>query len=246
LSSKLTPKFPPSPKRKGSSGSGREIPKDKEGNDGDAPPGAGSVPSAPATPARGAFPFNFGGPNYKPLPPDAINHHTPSRSTTLLTPPSASAPGQEVNGSDDKRSSQIVYHSGFINRQPNVLPALNHSSNHFPQSSLTLSKGWKPFKVELKGSKLYFYKPPGDRNTEIKDLFPTELVPTVDGENEAGGAEDEQDGGSKNTRKPKESTTGRKKKLYWGRRTHPDLVSNDRKIDRGTSEALIHETVFAT
>ena len=47
---------------------------------------------------------------------------------------------------------------------------------------LTLAKGWKPFKLVLKGSKLYFYKPPSDRGAAVKELFPTELVVVLEEE----------------------------------------------------------------
>ena len=46
----------------------------------------------------------------------------------------------------------------------------------------SLAKGWKPFKLVLKGSKLYFYKPPSDRNNAVRDLFPTEFVVVLEEE----------------------------------------------------------------
>lgn len=42
-----------------------------------------------------------------------------------------------------------------------------------------LTRGWKPYKVELKGSKLCFYKPPSDRRAGIEALFPTGVVPEI-------------------------------------------------------------------
>ena len=232
--------MPPSPKRKASGGLEREVEKEKEGNDGDGFPS--STPTSSGAATRAAFPFKG---NYKPLPQDAVANstvgtHNPTRSTTIMpAPPMIISPGQKTEGGENiQRSSQIIYRTGFINRQPNAPPPLQYSTNHFP---LTLSKGWKPFKLELKGSKLYFYKPPGDRNTAIRDLFPTELVPSLESE-VLGSEEEEPDYG----RKGKESSTGRKKRSYWGRKTHPDLVLNEREILYGTFDALIHEAVFAT
>lgn len=152
------------------------------------------------------------------------------------------AEGQEAVP-DLKRSSQIVFHSGFINRLADLPANFNHAN-------LPLSKGWKPFKLELKGSKLYFYKPPGDRATSIKDLFPTGLVPPSEQDDDvsidAGLLEDP-------SCKPKaredsnSGTSGRKKRAFWGRRTHPDLIRDPSgRIEKGTFEALTHEAVFAT
>lgn len=48
---------------------------------------------------------------------------------------------------------------------------------HSPHpKSLDLTKGWKPYKVVIKGSKLCFFKPPSDRRAAIEALFPTALV----------------------------------------------------------------------
>ncbi|EJD07051.1 uncharacterized protein FOMMEDRAFT_118141 [Fomitiporia mediterranea MF3/22] len=89
----------------------------------------------------------------------------------------------------------------------------------------------------LKGSKLYFHKPPGDRAAAIKELFPSGLVAVIE--------EDvEEEEGPSRTNKDREET--RKKRAFWGRRTHPDLVTEDGKVQRGTLEALVHESIFGT
>ena len=89
------------------------------------------------------------------------------------------------SGDDSKRSSQIVYHSGFINHLVADVPT--------PPTSISLSKGWKPFEMELEGSKLYFYKPPSNRTNGSKELFPTGLVPPTESDLEAGDTSDEWD-----------------------------------------------------
>ena len=227
LPSKLTPRFGPgSPKRKGSSGSGSD--RDIQDLDREA------VEKYP-NPASSAI----------PLPPSNISR-APVRSNTLQPPPTIIEPGQTFTEEEEdtvKRSSQIVYHSGFINLQSNTPPALlQYAATRTPNSNLlTLAKGWKPFKAELKGSKLLFFKPPHDRSAAIKDLFPSGLVPVL---------EDEElvplDDHDVRNRKTKELTAGRKKRAYWGRRTHPDLVLSQDQVQSGTLEALIHEAVFAT
>ena len=78
----------------------------------------------------------------------------------------------------------MVHQSGFINRLTDFNPALLNNRAHHAYTSgapqAVLAKGWKPFKLVLKGSKLYFYKPPGDRGAGIRELFPTELVAVLD------------------------------------------------------------------
>ena len=144
-----------------------------------------------------------------------------------------------------KRSSQIVFHSGFINR-------LADAPNNFHQAHSFLSKGWKPYKVELKGSKLYFYKPPGDRAAAVKELFPTSLVPPSEQDTDEVDSErvESSDDAPLKKGKAKEEgtgTIGRKKRTFWGRRTHPDLIMNaSGVIEKGTFESLVHEAVFAT
>ena len=237
-----TPRYPPSPPRS----EDRRVDREYDVRGLDHHPLLG-------TPTRAAFGFGFGGLNHNKMIPDP-NTPGPStannRVTTLLPPPTIIEPGQSQEDAeaqetvpDLKRSSQIVFHSGFINRLADVPSNFNHAN-------LPLSKGWKPFKLELKGSKLYFYKPPGDRATSIKDLFPTGLVPPSEQDDDisvdATLSEDP-------LRKPRaredsnSGTIGRKKRAFWGRRTHPDLIRDaSGRIEKGTFEALIHEAVFAT
>jgi hypothetical protein len=167
----------------------------------------------------------------------------------MLMPPSPTispAQNQEVEEkSDMKRSSQIVFHSGFINR-------LGDAPNNSHQAHSSLSKGWKPYKAELKGSKLYFYKPPGDRAAAVKELFPTSLVPPSEQDMDEVDSEriEVSDDAALKKVKPKEEgtgTVGRKKRTFWGRRTHPELILNANGIiEKGTFESLVHEAVFAT
>ena len=107
-----------------------------------------------------------------------------------------------------------------------------------------LSKGWKPFKAELKGLKLYFYKPPSNRSAIVKELFPTRIVPPSP-EEDIVEAERSDDSG-KASRAREDSTIRRKKPAYWGRRTHPQLVVVTDGVEKGTFEALVHEAVFPT
>lgn len=169
-----------------------------------------------------------------------------NRATTVLSPPAIVEPkSEEREERDRKRSSQILVHSGFINRLTDV-------PSNFHQTNLQLSKGWKSYKMELKGSRLHFYKPPSDRANAIKDLFPTGLLPPSqeDAEEEAEAALSPLDG---KKAKGKEDggagagARGRMKRAYWGRKTHPDLMLDaSGKILKGTFEALVHEAVFAT
>ncbi|KAL5486267.1 BEM2 [Sanghuangporus weigelae] len=169
------------------------------------------------------------------------NHHPERKNSTPVTPtpptiiePNASnaeeEEEEEEEGDSSKRASQIVHRAGFIMRLQNFSPCSP------PQ--LSSNKNWKPFKMVLKGSKLYFHKPPGDRAAAIKELFPSGLVAVVEEE-----AAKEEGSGSRSGREREEA---RKRRAFWGRRTHPDLVVESGKVQRGTLEALVHESVFGT
>lgn len=231
---------PVSPKRKGSGGSVTERTPDREREKNLTGGSGGHGPSA-----RSPFPFSLGG-GRSPVNPSSPTE-TPSSPTSLF-PPKIVEPSTEASGSKtDKRLSQIVLHSGFINRLVDFSPtALNVRATHAymsGSSAPTLSKGWKPYKLVLKGSKLYFYKPPSDRNAAVKDLFPTELVAVLEDEGLTDGEFDAGDGDEDTSRG---SRMRDRKRAYWGRATHPSLVVVDGKIERGAFEALVHEAVFAT
>lgn len=235
--------MPPSPKRKGSASSESEA-RDK-----------GSVGSGAS--GRSPFPFGFGGGNVKTSPsvisiPDGQVSQGPS-SPTLLAPPTIIEP--DNNGDDNnKRASQMVHHSGFINRMTDFSPSMLNNRAHQAYMAgappAVLAKGWKPFKLVLKGSKLYFYKPPSDRTAGIRELFPTELVSVL--ETETGDPEldvdihdAEIDMAGRGGGKGKEREELRRRRAYWGRGTHPSLVVGN-GIERGSTEAIVHEAVFAT
>ncbi|KAI9061367.1 hypothetical protein FKP32DRAFT_1594529 [Trametes sanguinea] len=249
LSAQKVSLMPPSPKRKGSASSESRDPERDKGSAGSGPAG------------RSPFPFGFGANAKNPTStlyvPDG-NASQGSSSPALLAPPTIIEPG-DTSSMSEKRTSQVVYHSGFINRMTDFSPAmLNARAQHAymagGSASAVLAKGWKPFKLVLKGSKLYFYKPPSDRSAAIKELFPTELVTVIEGEGvsenelEVDVAEAEMDmGGRGGGGKGKEREEMRRRRAYWGRGTHPSLVVGpDGEVEKGTTEALVHEAVFAT
>ncbi|KAJ1978194.1 hypothetical protein H4R35_002000 [Dimargaris xerosporica] len=78
------------------------------------------------------------------------------------SPPAQQAP---------KRTSGInaaIAKEGYLNRKTDLNP---HSS----VSTALLARGWKVYRVLLKGSKLYFYKPPSE--AELRKQFPFEGSP---------------------------------------------------------------------
>ncbi|KAI0366782.1 hypothetical protein BV20DRAFT_971516 [Pilatotrama ljubarskyi] len=248
LSAQKSNLMPPSPKRKGSASAESRDPERDKGSQGSGASG------------RSPFPFGFGagGANIK-VPPAGMymqdgNLSQGPSSPTLLAPPTIVEPDEGGNKSD-KRTSQVVYHSGFINRMTDFSPSmLNTRAHHAYMAGGTpavLAKGWKPFKLVLKGSKLYFYKPPSDRSAAIKELFPTELVAVMEG----GGVGEQEleldvndadiDMGGRGGGKGKEREELRRRRAYWGRGTHPALVVGS-EVEKGTTEALVHEAVFAT
>ncbi|KAI0700969.1 hypothetical protein C8T65DRAFT_656956 [Cerioporus squamosus] len=232
---------PPSPKRKGSASSESRDPERDKGSSGSGASG------------RSPFPFGFGAGNVKT--PPAINvpeGHVGlgASSPTLLSPPRIVEPDESSN----RRASQMVHHSGFINRMAEFSPAMLNSRAHQAYvaggAQQALAKGWKPFKLVLKGSKLYFYKPPSDRSAGIRELFPTELVAVLeDGTGDPDLGVDihdaEMDMGGRGG-KGKEREEMRRRRAYWGRGTHPSLVLGNEGVEKGTTEALVHEAVFAT
>ncbi|KAJ3539493.1 hypothetical protein NM688_g6351 [Phlebia brevispora] len=252
LPSKLaSPKLglvPPSPKRKGFSQSELDaLNRSVLPN--------GSIGSGP-TP-RPTFPFGFGSSpgNSRSVSPMSVEGVSPldrpGATSTLLAPPTILEPGSDKS---EKRTSQLVYHSGFINKLSEFSPAgLNQRTSHayMGGGGITLTKGWKPFKLVLKGSKLYFYKPPSDRSAAVKELFPTELVSILE---EEGIVEEpdsirpveNDDSSEMGGGRGRETDDGKRKRAFWGSTTHPALISNGEVIERGTFEAFIHEAVFST
>jgi GTPase-activating protein BEM2 len=154
---------------------------------------------------------------------------------------------------ENKRSSQIVHMQGFINRLPSFSAQPLRNPHQLDGSSPTgvplppvnsphpLPKGWKPFKLVLKGSKLYFYKPPHSTiSNGIKELFPTQLADIIE---EAIEPSPRDAGGMIQVEK---ISTPRRRRAYWGRGTHPELTVQNGKAVKGSPDALIHEMVFAT
>ena len=141
---------------------------------------------------------------------------------SVLIPPLPSNKGTPTLSPPGARSSQIIHLSGFL---------AQHSSQH-----ASLSKGWAPRKVVLKGTKLFFFKPPKDRVSDIKALFPlgnvAELQPPINGDTGSGVSS---------------TASNPRKRVYWGRDKHPELyLSADGNISSGTADALLHECVFRT
>jgi len=225
---------PNGPKRKCSGDSMKPLDSDK---------------SSGTSTSRGVFPFSLTGPSHKHSAPNlAAQTSTNQPSSSLLAPPTSHDAPEADEGIISRRTSQITYHSGFINRLTDAAPILSgYQRPYSTAANCTLAKGWKPFKAELKGSKLYFYKPPSDRSAAIKELFPAGIIPpTLEDEAIAELEVSEDVGRSGRGREDVVGSIGRKKRAYWGRRTHPELVVSEGHIVKGTFEALLHEAVFAT
>ena len=193
---------------------------------------------------RGASPFALGGGNkvFAPSPAPYDNIPAPTGDTPLLPPPRIiEPPGTDApDSNNEKRVSQIAFHSGFVNRATDfTFPSTRGTTYGQP----VVAKGWKPFKLVLRGTKLQFYKPPNDRTAEIKALFPVGIVPADEEEDETS----QPDESSDKTKLDVKPTTAKRRRAFWGRRTHPELVlDSDGSVKEGTLEALVHETVFAT
>lgn len=167
-------------------------------------------------------------------PQQQESRHKPNASGNIPTfafsfgggkaPPTSQAKAEQEN----RRASQMIHHSGFLNR--NVGTGLRN-----------LSKNWKAYKAEIRGPKLYFYKPTGEKANAIKDLFPIQFGQEGPEELEppSPGVHDLSDTSS--TR-----GEGRKRRLFWGPGRHPDILLDHSGIVVGGSfEALLYEVVFA-
>lgn len=109
------------------------------------------------------------------------------------------------------------------------------------KSEADLQKGWKPYRVILKGSKLYLHKLPADLSTTAKQLFPTTIV-----------AEPDEAITPIDAPKFDDSLKKRQRRAFWGTGAshHPGLIVDKGKgkerVGGGTLEALLHELVFAS
>lgn len=141
----------------------------------------------------------------------------------------AARPKVEIQAADNRRASQVVYHSGFLNR---------NGSTSFP---LNLNKHWKAYKAEIKGPKLHLYKPPGEKANGVRDLFATEwgAQPVEEAEEHSPSVQTMSD--SSSSRKE-----GRRKRLFWGPGRHPETIFDEHGVlVAGTVESLVYELVFA-
>ena len=225
---------PPSPSRKTSNASERSY---------DPVALAKDWVGLPSPIGRGTSPLAIGGNNkvYASSPTPYDNIPAPTGDTLLLPPPKIIEPSETEapDPSVEKRVSQITFHSGFVNRATDFT---NIRGTTYGQPAT--AKGWKPSKLVLRGTKLQFFKPPNDRVAEIKELFPVGIVPADEEEDKTDQGDETMADQTMLGAKP---STTRRKRAFWGRRSHPDLVLDaDGAVDNGSLEALIHETVFAT
>lgn len=146
--------------------------------------------------------------------------------------PSASGSGQKQLFSPP--SCSLLPSPTFLN--PGASPLLRPM-----KSEADLQKGWKPYRVILKGSKLYLHKLPADLATTAKQLFPTSIV-----------AEVEETVSPLDAPKFDDSFKKRQRRAFWGTGAshHPGLIVDKGKgkerVGGGTLEALLHELVFAS
>ncbi|KAJ1991366.1 hypothetical protein H4R33_001382 [Dimargaris cristalligena] len=95
----------------------------------------------------------------------------PHRSPAVLPVPDyepSPSPSPPTPGLGLTASSTNIMKEGYLNRKTDLNP-LN------PVSTALLARGWKVYRVMLKGSKLYFYKPPSEG--ELRKKFPFEGSP---------------------------------------------------------------------
>jgi len=137
--------------------------------------------STPSAIAGFRIPFASSGSSTAPPTTSSFPSSTlypPHHASSSVSSPNPSSSSSNSHGSRSNRSSQIVLQSGLVLRHTPTAP----SAGPFRSSGVgsdDLSKGWKPFKIVLQGSKLYFYKPSSERKMEIEARFPTGLVESM-------------------------------------------------------------------
>lgn len=141
-----------------------------------------------------------------------------------------------------KRSSQIIQLSGFLNRHTG---SNAHLAFRSAALNAVLSKGWKSYKAVLKGSKLYFYKPPSDRSPEIKELFPQGVTPVFSELPQSNETNTDGLGEPAVSSGRKKEEARKRARIYRGRNSHPELSFATSGIPtKGTADALLHEAIF--
>lgn len=176
----------------------------------------------------------------RPLFPHSNSNPVPSSRTWGLEVPKPNR--TPTSPATDVRASQVIYRSGFLNRRAFASP----------NDTASLAKGWGPRKVLLKGTKLFFYKPPKDRIAEIRELFPTRLAAGAAPES-VNTANDRGNGSSHSIVNATERESAPKRRpvrAFRGRSRHPQLVTDDKSgygvVKQGSAEAFLHEVIFAT
>lgn len=198
-------------------------------------------------------------------------------SSTIQFPTSSSTPNfhSPPIPDDQKRNSQTILIQGFLQRKADYAPAVVHRQgiptntiissptsspvnllgsrplpsvqNKSASGDIDLQRGWKPYKVYLRGAKLYLHKLPGDLSSTAKARFPTTMIDDRDSqvlEFGPGLTQADHDAGRKQQR------------VFWGTGgvAHPGLIVNSssekgkerERVQGGTLEALMHELVFGT
>jgi hypothetical protein len=142
----------------------------------------------------------------------------------------------------DVRASQVIYRAGFLNQRTFTSP----------HDTANLAKGWSPRKVLLKGTKLFFYKPPKDKVGEIRELFATRLATGTASESVIV-AHDHSNGDPHSIVNATEGESAPKRRpvrAFRGRSKHPQLITDEESghsvIKQGSAEAFLHEVIFAT
>ncbi|KAJ1927204.1 hypothetical protein IWQ60_003133 [Tieghemiomyces parasiticus] len=125
-------------------------------------PGTYALANRRPTPTTG-YTNGFLGATRPVYPPPSEAPLAPANNEPGLGSPSPSTPG-----STHSTSGGTILKEGYLNRKTDL-----HPNN--PVSSALLARGWKVYRVMLKGSKLYFYKPPSEG--EVRKRFPFEGSP---------------------------------------------------------------------
>lgn len=193
---------------------------------------------------------------------EAIRAPSPREQTTFAaTSPSESASPTSAATRTNKRMSQIVHRQGFILHHaasrghafPSPTSRMAPPDDYFGQKQD--AKSWKPYKVLLRGNKLFLHKPPSEKKLPIAGVFPAHIVATRASDSLASPETET------SPTKPSPEKRRRAARAYWGTSKHPALelrpaanedgaVANGNvwleRIEAATPDALAHELIFTT
>ncbi|KAJ2080065.1 hypothetical protein H4R24_003336 [Coemansia sp. RSA 988] len=146
--------------KSGFSSSNQSLPGTGAGTSGTAASGG----AAGSTKADGQTIGRKGGPPPEPVSGNGPHNNSNRDYSFAIANNHASIAAQSARSSAG--ASLSVAKEGYLSKKTDINPSTSLAS--------ALSRGWKVYRVVLKGAKLFFYKPPSE--SELREMFPEEIA----------------------------------------------------------------------